>query len=155
MLKRQRHYIPDPLGQGTWTDAPVRDPFGRLPESVKPETFDLSNLFDLTKPVGDGGRNQCPDVAKIETLLGKAGTLDLSKTGGPTGFAGQRLLDATKQFQKNHGLRPDDEDLEGTPRADDHALQSRTAILGKAEDKVPACIRCRKPETTVRNGQSG
>ncbi len=108
MTTRHRRYIPDRLGrlgQGEWIVEPT--PFGRLPEAGKEQPFDMSKPFDLSKAVGHGGNNGRADVAKIETLLGLAGTLDLKKTDGPTGYAGQRLLDAIRTYQKHNGLSVD------------------------------------------------
>lgn len=61
----------------------------------------------LSAPVGDGGHNDRLDVAKVESLLGAHGYLDLAKTEGPTGYAGVRLTDAVKRFQKDNDLKVD------------------------------------------------
>lgn len=61
----------------------------------------------LSAPVGAGGKNDRLDIAKVESLLGAHGYLDLDATGGPTGYAGTRLADATRRFQKDKGLRVD------------------------------------------------
>lgn len=74
--------------------------------TVDPEDPRL-RLDRLTAPVGDGGRNERLDVAKVESLLGARGYLDLDKTEGPTGYAGVRLTDAVKRFQKDNGLKVD------------------------------------------------
>tara|TARA_R110001606_G_C15401097_1_gene653014 strand:- start:6931 stop:8520 length:1590 start_codon:yes stop_codon:yes gene_type:complete len=86
-----------------------RDPFGRLMPKPSADT-EISNLGDLGalgQSVGVQGKNQRPDVAKAETMLGKAGALDLKKTDGPTGYWGMRTEDATKRFQKQQGLKVD------------------------------------------------
>lgn len=106
--RKNKVYVPDRmgrLGQGHWVEQ--RDPFGRLSEPGNDAEFDLSNPFNLGKPVGRSGRNERPDVAKVENLLGKSGHLDLDKTDGPTGYFGTRLEEAVKRFQKDHGLKPD------------------------------------------------
>ena len=64
-------------------------------------------LDALSGPVGKGGKNDRLDVAKVEALLGAHGYLDLEATGGPTGFAGTRLDDATRRFQRDKGLKID------------------------------------------------
>jgi len=86
-----------------------RDPFGRIRPEAKPET-ELSNLGDaskLNRPVGEQGKNDRRDVAKVETMLGRSGALDLKKTDGPTGYWGERTREATRAFQKQNGLKVD------------------------------------------------
>ena len=61
----------------------------------------------LSAPVGKNGKNERLDVAKVESLLGAHGYLDLDATDGPTGYAGARLEDATRRFQRDKGLRVD------------------------------------------------
>lgn len=84
-------------------------PFGRLGDDDEPDTeiADIKNPTKLASSVGDSGQNSRRDVAKTEQLLGKAGALDLKKTDGPTGYWGTRTSDATKVFQKQHGLKVD------------------------------------------------
>jgi len=110
MSNHNPRYIPDRLGrlgQGTWSTEKPRDPFGRMFEPEHEQPFDLSKPFDLSEVVGDGGKNARADVAKIETLLGLAGALDLKKTDGPTGYTGQRLLEGIRTYQKQNGLSVD------------------------------------------------
>ena len=86
-----------------------RDPFGRVPPKPKPEP-ELTNLGDaskLSRPVGEQGKNDRRDVAKVETMLGRTGALDLKKTDGPTGYWGERTREATRAFQKQNGLKVD------------------------------------------------
>jgi peptidoglycan hydrolase-like protein with peptidoglycan-binding domain len=86
-----------------------RDPFGRVPPKPKPEP-ELTNLGDASKlssPVGEQGKNDRRDVAKVETMLGRTGALDLKKTDGPTGYWGERTREATRAFQKQNGLKVD------------------------------------------------
>lgn len=61
----------------------------------------------LSAPVGRHAENDRLDVAKVESLLGAHGYLDLDATDGPTGYAGARLDEATRRFQKDKGLRID------------------------------------------------
>ncbi len=92
-----------------YDDDEKRDPFGRIPDpaSLKRETFDLSDPFAISKPVGMNGRNQRQDVARLETLFGRTGHLNLKETDGPTGYLGSRLDQAIKGFQKDKGLKID------------------------------------------------
>ena len=85
------------------------DPFGRLGVDDEPDTeiAEIKNPTALKAPVGDTGQNSRRDVAKTEQLLGQAGTLDLKKTDGPTGYWGTRTSHATKAFQKQNGLKVD------------------------------------------------
>jgi|GEM_PF-2228416 len=86
-----------------------RDPFGRIRPEEKPEPA-VTNLGDaskLNRPVGEQGKNDRRDVAKVETMLGRTGALDLKKTDGPTGYWGERTREATRAFQKQNGLMVD------------------------------------------------
>lgn len=87
----------------------TRDPFGRLPEIRKPdpEIDNISKLFRLSDSVGDTSPNNRRDVAKVETIMGQAGYLNLKQTDGPTGYYGQRLKQAIMNFQKDNGLKKD------------------------------------------------
>jgi hypothetical protein len=75
-------------------------------------------------------------VAKIETLLGLAGVMDLKATDGPTGFAGQRLLDGIRVFQKQHGLSVDGRLNPGGPTL--KALSQSLQSMGRNGDTVLA-----------------
>jgi lysozyme family protein len=128
-------YIPDPMGRidrGSW--AKKSDPFGRLPEppkARKPEKgFDLRNPFSLNQPVGLSGINKRDDVAKVETLLGRTGHFDPSKTKGPTGFFGTRLDQAVKRFQKDRSLKTD-----GLLNPGGETLTALAAHLGGAAER--------------------
>lgn len=87
----------------------TRDPFGRVMPKAEPDhgISNLGNPAVLEQPVGEQGKNVRRDVAKIETMLGQAGTLDLKKTDGPTGYWGERTREATRTFQKQDGLKVD------------------------------------------------
>jgi peptidoglycan hydrolase-like protein with peptidoglycan-binding domain len=139
MTISNRRYIPDPLGrlgQGHWVDGKPRDPFGRLFEPEPEESFDLAQPFSLSKSIGEGGNNSRADVAKIETLLGLAGAMDLKSTDGPTGFAGQRLLDGIRIFQKQNGLSVDGRLNPGGPTL--KALSQSLQSMGRNGDTVLA-----------------
>ena len=85
------------------------DPFGRVLAEPKPdpEISNLRNLFRISQSVGMEGRNKRRDVAKVESLLGRLGELNLAETDGVTGFAGARLDEAVRRFQKRHRLKVD------------------------------------------------
>ncbi len=88
------------------------DAFGRIGlDDPKPDNKirNFRNPTKLSAAVGGTGRNSRRDVAKVEKLLGDAGTLDLKQTDGPTGYWGMRTDEATRQFQKKHGLKTDAE----------------------------------------------
>ena len=52
--------------------------------------MNFKNPFRIQDSVGLEGLNARRDVAKVESLLGRAGALDLSETDGVTGFFGAR-----------------------------------------------------------------
>ncbi len=85
----------------------ARNPLNSRLAMLEEDRLDLTRPFNLATSVGRIGGNERNDVAKIETLLGQSGHLDLSKTEGPTGFFGTRVEDAVKNFQKDYGLRID------------------------------------------------
>ncbi|MEX0693624.1 MAG: peptidoglycan-binding domain-containing protein [Rhodospirillales bacterium] len=86
-----------------------RDPFGRvMPKADSdPEISSLGNPAELGQPVGERGRNARKDVARVETMLGRTGALDLKQTDGATGYWGERTREATRTFQKQNGLKVD------------------------------------------------
>jgi len=85
------------------------DPFGRVLAAPEPdpEISNLRNLFRIFHSVGMEGRNKRRDVAKVEALLGRLGEMNLGETDGVTGFAGARLDEAIRGFQKRHRLKVD------------------------------------------------
>ena len=87
----------------------ARDPFGRVMPKAEPDHVisNLGNPAALDQPVGEQGRNDRRDVARVETKLGRSGALDLKKTNGPTGYWGERTREATRNFQKQNGLKVD------------------------------------------------
>ncbi|MBC8267612.1 MAG: peptidoglycan-binding protein [Rhodospirillaceae bacterium] len=122
MTNNRRLYVPDPLG--------------RLLEPEQPGSFDLVQPFVLGKAVGAGGNNARANVAKIETLLGLAGVMDLKQTDGPTGYAGQRLLDGIRAFQKQNGLNVDGRAAPDGPTI--KALSQSLQSMGRNGDSVLA-----------------
>lgn len=86
-----------------------RDPFGRMmpPAKPEPEISNLMDLLNLSESVGATAPNHRRDVAKVESLMDQAGYLDLQQTDGPTGFYGECLKQAVKNFQKDNGLKKD------------------------------------------------
>lgn len=106
------------------------DPFGRLGEDddqIDVEIADIKNPTQLKSPVGDMGQNNRRDVAKAEQLLGNAGTLDLKKTDGPTGYWGARTSGATKTFQKQNNLKVD-----GQINPDGETIHALSKLGGQA-----------------------
>jgi len=93
-------YVPDAmgrLGQGRWIN-----------QSEQADSMNFGGSpHNLDGSVGRNGTNARSDVAKVETLLGQSGHLDLGKTDGPTGYFGSRLEDAVKGYQKDGGLKVD------------------------------------------------
>ena len=63
--------------------------------------------FDIAGGVGRGTRNARADVARLETLLHRAGHYDVNSTGGPTGYFGPPQEDAIRAYQKTRGLTVD------------------------------------------------
>lgn len=84
-----------PAFQQAWKQgADVGDLFG-------PEPFKLQGTVSPS-----GGDNTRADVAKVQTLLGKTGYLDLGQDG-PSGYANPNTDKAIRDFQKDNGLQVD------------------------------------------------
>lgn len=84
-----------PAFQQAWKQgAGVGDLFG-------PEPFKLQGTVSPS-----GGDNTRADVAKVQTLLGKAGYLDLGQDG-PSGYANPNTDKAIRDFQQDNGLQVD------------------------------------------------
>ena len=85
------------------------DPFGRVLAAPKPEPeiMNFKNPFRIRESVGMDGLNARRDVAKVESLLGRVGDLNLAETDGVTGFVGLRMDEAIRRFQKRNRLRVD------------------------------------------------
>lgn len=101
-------------------DRKPRDPFGRVPLEPEFDRFrsawkagaSLIDLFGddpvkIDKPVGPEAPNRRPDVAKVETFLGRTGHIDLAKTDGPTGYHGGRVDAGIRRFQEANALTVD------------------------------------------------
>ena len=83
------------------------DPFGRVMAEPKPdfEILNFKNPFSIRDSVGMEGANARRDVAKVESLLDRAGALDLAKTDGLTGFFGARTDEAVKNSKRTGASR--------------------------------------------------
>lgn len=64
-------------------------------------------LPEITASVGTGGANRRGDNAKVQSLLSRAGQLDLARTGGPTGYGMMTLENGIERFQRDQGLKVD------------------------------------------------
>ncbi|MCH7936857.1 MAG: peptidoglycan-binding protein [Proteobacteria bacterium] len=129
-------YIPDPLGrlnQGHFVrERDLPDPFGRLmakPEP-EPEISNFRNPLRIRDSVGIEGRNNRRDVAKVESLFGRLGELNLDETNGVTGFAGARLDEAIRRFQKRNQLKVDGQVTPGG-----ETITTTGAVLAASEKK--------------------
>ncbi|NQU61014.1 MAG: peptidoglycan-binding protein [Rhodospirillales bacterium] len=127
------------------TFSQTSDPFGRLLAEPKPEPeiMDFQNSFRIRDSVGMEGSNARRDVAKVESLLDRAGALDLAKTDGVTGFFGARTDEAVKKFQKDRGLKVD-----GLINPNGPTLRTLAANANKGEDR-PALSKPIAPETPL------
>ncbi len=141
-------YIPDRLGRfGFGRYVPERelhDPFGRLPSPATPdpEIMDLRDPFAIDDSVGMAGRNRRRDVARIESLLGRVGALDLAATDGVTGYVGLRLDQAIRRFQRRHDLKVD-----GQINPGGDTITALAAVLAAAdEQQTPSESEERKPD---------
>ncbi len=94
--------------------------------------------------VGNTGDNNRRDVAKVESLLGQTGHLDLKKTNGPTGFWGMRTEDAAKKFQKQNGLKVDGILNPGGPTLKALAQKTGLAAPNPAKPK-PSAPKAERP----------
>ncbi len=83
------------------------DPFGRLmaDDGSQDQFRGLSDVFEISSPVGPNEKNTPDDVARAEIIMDSLGELDLGQTDGPTGFFGERLRQAIMAFQKRAGLQ--------------------------------------------------
>nr|BDD47279.1 hypothetical protein 3 [bacterium] len=85
-----------------------RDPFGRIASSdgSQERLKAIADLSNIVSTIGEDGENAPEDVARVEMMLEATGDMDLRPSEGPTGYFGQRLLEAISQFQKRMGLTP-------------------------------------------------
>lgn len=121
--------MPAPLDQAdidrlfgpTPAPAPENDPFGRIGagdpawdraralwlDGASPDDLFGGSQLDLNDNVGANQPNQRGDVFKLQNLMDRAGHLDASATGGPTGYWGGRDDAALRDLQKQNGLTVD------------------------------------------------
>lgn len=114
----ERRWVSGPGASGDWRIKPTSllddDADPRFPafqqawqqgaglgELFGPTPFDLHGVV-----APSGGDNTRPDVAKVQTLLGKAGYLDLGRDG-PSGYANPATDTAIRKFQRDKGLAVD------------------------------------------------
>lgn len=123
----------------------ARDPFGRVRSSdgSQERLKAISNLGNISKPVGIDLDNNAEDVARVEMLLDQTGDMDLKPSEGPTGYFGQGLLEAISRFQKRMGLpptgmlRPGDQ----THRALIHQMTEQNNMLDRSFEGEPPTRR--------------
>lgn len=84
-----------------------------------PEPFKLQGTVSPS-----GGDNTRADVAKVQTLLGKTGYLDLGQDG-PSGYASPNTDKAIRDFQKDNGLQVD-----GVLKPGDPTIAKLGGLLG-------------------------
>lgn len=110
-----------PAFQQAWKQgAGLNDLFG-------PDPFELHGTV-----APSGGDNHRPDVAKVQTLLGKAGYVDI-RDGGPNGYASDMLDSAIRDFQKDQGLKVDGVLKPGGP-----TITALGGLLGGSAQPKPA-----------------
>ena len=73
-------------------------------------------------------------------LLEKSGDMDLGPSEGPTGYVGQRLLDALAAFQRRNGLNET-----GMVRPGDATHRALIAEAGRNPEQPPTDNRSRQP----------
>lgn len=95
----------DPIERAL-TDAAVKTLRNAWRKGVGPEGL-LGDVFELEDAVGTEAPNRRPDVAGVETILGRTGHLDLTRTEGPTGRFDARIDRAIRGFQKDQDLKVD------------------------------------------------
>jgi hypothetical protein len=114
----QRRQVSGPGASADWRIKPTSllddDADPRFPafQQAWQQGADLGELFGpspfalhgIVAP--SGGDNTRPDVAKVQTLLGKVGYLDLGQDG-PSGYANPATDTAIRKFQKDKGLAVD------------------------------------------------
>lgn len=138
-----------------------RDPFGRVLAAPKPEPeiMNFKNPFHTRDSVGTEGRNSRRDVAKMESLLGRTGDLNLDETDGVTGFVGLRMDEAIRRFQKRNRLRVDGQinpggetltTLGATLAAEPQSDADTNDGSDRQPERKPPLIPERPPETRDR-----
>jgi hypothetical protein len=89
--------------------------------------------YGLKSGVGWGEENDRLDVAKIETTLGATEHYDVAGTNGPTGYAGNSLVEGIKEFQKQNGL-----DNDGVIKRDGPTLKALKGKTGHIFGEYPS-----------------
>jgi peptidoglycan hydrolase-like protein with peptidoglycan-binding domain len=113
-----------PAFQQAWQQgAGLGDLFG-------PEPFKLQGTV-----APSGGDNTRADVAKVQTLLGKTGHLDLG-SDGPSGYANPNTDRAIRDFQKDNGLQVD-----GVLKPNGPTISKLSGLLGGDASSQPSDIR--------------
>jgi len=123
LFRLRRRYEPDALGRlgrGIWRDLPPPEEEAADSDTVvdalrgqwrgqwRGQSFPAGGFgLDLAGAVGRGAHNERADVARLETLLHRAGHYDVNGTNGPTGYFGGPQEDAVRAYQKARGLTVD------------------------------------------------
>lgn len=81
-----------------------------------------------------GGDNTRADVAKVQTLLGKTGHLDLG-SDGPSGYANPNTDKAIRDFQKDNGL-----EVDGVLKPNGPTISKLGGLLGGSTPPQPNTI---------------
>jgi peptidoglycan hydrolase-like protein with peptidoglycan-binding domain len=127
-----------------------RDPFGRIESDPVFDAFRSAwkagaGLFELfgdapvkiRQPVGPEAPNRRPDVARVETFLGRTGHLDLGRTDGPTGYYGGRVDHSIRGFQKDNALKIDGL-INRAGRRSAHSASASTGSREQPRSAIPA-----------------
>ena len=86
---------------------PLMERYRKRLQSEPDLAFHPKTAGRIRNAVGEAGRNERNDVAKVESLLALTGDLDLDRTEGPTGYWSARADEAARNFQKRKGLKVD------------------------------------------------
>lgn len=76
-------------------------------DAVAWPAMESGDLFRLTGPVGREAANDRDDVIRAQILLNHAGSYDLDRLRGPTGWAGGELIRSLRDYQRRKGLTVD------------------------------------------------
>ena len=146
-------------GSGRWERKPRRFAFG---EGLAPDPViermraawrdgDLYEtggdaLFETRAGIGETEINGRIDVAKAETLLERAGTMDLKDLDGPTGIWGDDKAEAILRFQAGNGLKQDAVMQPGG--------ETMGMLKAKLAAKPAAAKSAKRVEASARTGES-
>lgn len=97
----------------------------------------------VTGDVGPFGRNERDDVRAVQNALARHGHFDLNVTGKADGFAGQRLVNGIRTFQKHAGLKQDGLIAPGGP--------TETALKSGTGPKTRPQVASRHPSASSQN----